>query len=88
MIHESLHEAQYVVNEKGERTAVVLPLEVWDTLVEWVNQQSQESAKRQPVESLEELWGDFWPEDEPVDDFIETVRHWRQDDLTLHRELS
>jgi hypothetical protein len=42
----------------------------------------------QPIQSLDELWGDFWPEDEPVDTFIEAVRQWRQDDLTLHRELS
>ncbi len=31
-----------------------------------------------PVRSLDDLWGDFWPEDECVDDFIEAVRHWRQ----------
>ena len=41
-----------------------------------------------PVESLEELWGDFWPKDESVDEFIDAVRQWRRDDLTLHKELS
>jgi len=41
-----------------------------------------------PVESLEELWGDFWPKDESVDAFIDAVRRWRRDDLTLHKELS
>src|SRR4051812_23321791 len=31
----------------------------------------------QPVASLEDLVGDFWPEDETIDDFIEVVRQWR-----------
>jgi len=33
----------------------------------------------QPVQSLDDLWGDFWPEDESVDEFIETVRRWRRE---------
>jgi hypothetical protein len=24
----------------------------------------------QPIQSLDELWGDFWPDDESVDEFI------------------
>jgi len=35
---------------------------------------------------MEDLWGKFWPEDEPVDDFVETVRRWRQEDPALHNE--
>ena len=35
----------------------------------------------QPVQSLDDLWGDFWPEDESVDEFIETVRRWRREGL-------
>ncbi len=35
----------------------------------------------QPVESLDDLWGDFWPEDESIDKFIETVRRWRREGL-------
>ena len=30
-----------------------------------------------PVASLEDLVGDFWPEDEAIDDFIALVRQWR-----------
>jgi len=33
----------------------------------------------QPVEQLAEVWGDFWPEEESVDDFINTVRQWRRE---------
>lgn len=42
----------------------------------------------QPLQHLEDLWGDFWPEDESVDDFIATVHHWRHEDLALHKELA
>jgi hypothetical protein len=41
----------------------------------------------QPVQRLESLWGDFWPEDESVDDFIATVRQWRREDLILHKDI-
>jgi hypothetical protein len=87
-IQETLSTAKFVVNDKGERTAVYLPVEAWDTLVEWVNQQNHDITEPKPVRLLEELFGDFWPEDEPVDTFIEVVRQWRRDDLVLHRELS
>ena len=86
-IEETLYAAQFVVNDKGERTAVFLPVDAWDTLVEWVKKQSPENTTPHPVNSLDELWGDFWPEDEPVNAFIETVKQWREDDLALHREL-
>lgn len=87
-IEETLDSAKLVVNDKGEKTAVYLPLEAWETLVEWVNQQNVEINQPQPIQSLDELWGDFWPEDEGVEEFIENVRQWRKDDLELHRELS
>ena len=87
-IEETLDTARFVVNEKGERTAVYLPLEAWDTLVEWVNQQKIEITSPQPVSELNELCGDFWPKDEPIEDFVGAMRQWRQDDLDLHQELS
>ncbi|HSH01653.1 MAG TPA: hypothetical protein VLL52_03980 [Anaerolineae bacterium] len=40
-----------------------------------------------PVVRLEDLFGDFWPEDESIDEFIATVRQWRDDDLDLHQEI-
>lgn len=39
-------------------------------------------AKQQgvcPVTDLEALLGDFWPEDETPDQFISTVRQWREE---------
>jgi hypothetical protein len=32
-----------------------------------------------PVERLEDLRGDFWPEDESVDDFLAARRRWQQE---------
>lgn len=31
------------------------------------------------VTSIEELGGDFWPEDESVEEFIATIRAWRRE---------
>jgi hypothetical protein len=36
----------------------------------------QQGAK--PATRPEELLGNIWPEDESVDEFIETVRKWRR----------
>lgn len=36
---------------------------------------SQQGVK--PITEIDELYGDFWPEDEDVDEFIRTVREWR-----------
>ena len=41
-----------------------------------------------PAQRLEDLWGDFWPEGEAVDDFIGAVRRWRNDDLSLHKGIA
>ena len=32
-----------------------------------------------PIENIDDLKGDFWPEDESVDDFIAAVRQWRDE---------
>lgn len=34
----------------------------------------------QPVADFDALFGDFWPADETVDEFIATVREWRRED--------
>jgi hypothetical protein len=42
-----------------------------------------ELAKKQgvkPIRSIEDLQGDFWPEEESVDDFLDWVRTIRQQD--------
>lgn len=49
--------------------------------------QAQQRSGCKPVQRLEDLWGDFWPEDESVDDFISAVRRWRREDVTLHKDL-
>ena len=33
-----------------------------------------------PIKSIKELQGDFWPEDESVDEFLSWVRELRQND--------
>lgn len=30
-----------------------------------------------PVQDIDELVGDFWPEDESADEFLATIRAWR-----------
>lgn len=35
-----------------------------------------------PVEKFEDLLGDFWPEDESVDDFLEARRQWQREGAT------
>lgn len=49
--------------------------------------QRQPELNARPVQKLEELYGDFWPEDESVDDFIDAVQQWRREDVELHRDL-
>ena len=41
----------------------------------------------EPVQRLEDLWGELWPEDESVDDFVSMVRRWRREDVGLHKDL-
>ena len=33
------------------------------------------------VEDIDVLRGDFWPDDESVDDFVKTLRSWRRDEV-------
>jgi hypothetical protein len=32
-----------------------------------------------PIHDIDELRGDFWPEDEGPDDFVEAMRAWRRE---------
>jgi hypothetical protein len=36
----------------------------------------------QPIEDIDDLVADFWPEDESIDDFIAAVRRWRDEEET------
>ena len=45
-----------------------------------VTPSSEELASQQgvqPIADPTELLGDFWPEDESIDDFLATLRRWR-----------
>jgi hypothetical protein len=42
------------------------------TLDELVAQQG-----KGPIKHICELHGDFWPEDEPIEDFLAALREWR-----------
>jgi hypothetical protein len=33
----------------------------------------------EPVRDISSLYGDFWPEDESVEEFLVTLRRWRQE---------
>jgi hypothetical protein len=46
----------------------------------------RELARQQgvkPIRCIEDLYGDFWPEEESVDEFLEWVRSIRQQDNDL-----
>lgn len=34
---------------------------------------------KQPIKHIEDLYGNFWPEDETADDFVRTMRQWRNE---------
>lgn len=41
-----------------------------------------EIARKQgvrPISNFDDLLGDFWPEDESADEFVETIRKWRRE---------
>ena len=57
-------------------------VEILPTYSFWTGTTIDELAKTQgvtPIRSIDDLWGDFWPEDESVDDFIDTIRLWRRE---------
>lgn len=52
----------------------------------WQGRTVAELAEAQgvkPIETLDELWADFWPDEESVDDFIETTYQWRREAIEL-----
>jgi hypothetical protein len=65
---------------------VRITVEPWPNTTFWGHVSVAELAAAQgvePVESLDELWGDFWPEEETVDDFIEAIYQWRREAIEL-----
>jgi hypothetical protein len=54
-----------------------------DSSINAAHARAWELARQQgvkPVKSIKELQGDFWPEDESVDEFLELVRAIRHQD--------
>ena len=66
---------------KAERTGRESKAEAAEESRERAHARIWELARRQgvkPVRSIEDLQGDFWPEEESVDDFLEWVKEIRQ----------
>jgi hypothetical protein len=62
---------------------VRITVEILPTYSFWTGITIDALAKQQgvtPVRSIDDLWGDFCPEEESVDDCIDTIRLWRQED--------
>jgi len=64
--------------QKPKPTKKSLPL-----MVQRINIDQLVIEQGVPENSLENLKCDFWPEDEDIDEFIATIRHWRQEDILL-----
>ncbi len=68
---------------KAERTGRESKAESAEESRERAHARVWELAKRQgvkPIRSMDELKGDFWPEEESVDEFLAWVRELRQSD--------
>lgn len=48
----------------------------WKSITDLEALAAQQGVK--PVEDPDELFGDFWPEDEDLDDFLKELRIWRK----------
>ncbi len=61
----------------GPKRVIHEVIDFWKgaTLAELANMQAVH-----PVRSLDDLWGTFWPENESVDAFIDSIRQWRRRD--------
>lgn len=51
-----------------------LPRRPWSEVIELAREQGASLSAR-----VDELAGDFWPEDETCDEFISTIREWRRE---------
>jgi hypothetical protein len=50
-------------------------------LIDLARQQGAPIAAR-----FEDLQGDFWPEDESIDEFLATLREWRREGRTRRKK--
>jgi hypothetical protein len=66
----------------GRKKMPPVPAHMIPTLDFWRTKTVEELAEEQgikPVENPDELLGDFWPEDENIDDFLLWLRRLRRD---------
>ena len=49
----------------------------WDRKTTLADLIARQGSK--PLTRIEDLRADFWPEDESVDEFVESIRRWRRE---------
>ncbi|MBI2761951.1 MAG: hypothetical protein HYX51_11070 [Chloroflexi bacterium] len=82
---------RYVVDERGNRIFVLVPIDEYERLVPltpvspsfWAAPTISELATEQgvaPIADPTALLGDFWPSEESVDEFLTARRAWQHID--------
>jgi hypothetical protein len=56
-IVEALQSAQFVVNDQGQRTAVLMDIQAWNTLIEWLEDIIDTKIAVQSLTALETAGG-------------------------------
>lgn len=89
MTQASAHEIKERLVNVVEELSPDRAAEILDFALFVKSRHEEQSSRKdvQPVQRLEDLWGDFWPESESVDDFVDAVRRWRRENLDLHKDL-
>ena len=56
-IAEVLKSVQFVVDDKGERTAVLLDIQAWETLINWIETLTDTKMAMQALTELQQAGG-------------------------------
>lgn len=62
----------------GEHPPVNIPTDFFTPPVSLAQLAEEQGVK--PISDATRLLGNFWPEDESADDFVNTIRAWRDED--------
>jgi hypothetical protein len=54
---EALKSVQFVVNDKGQRTAVLLDIRTWDMLIKWIETVTDTKIAVQALDELQQAGG-------------------------------
>jgi hypothetical protein len=57
MMDEALKSIQFVVNDKGQRTAVLLDIRAWDLLIKWIETVTDTQIAVQALQELRQAGG-------------------------------